>query len=199
MNPIFLWNLFSFRRQIKYVAITVVLLLSLPIIAVIFLTHVGVKQVSDELAVSTSGQSIEIKNPLNGTVLKKITGPFLWPIKGRISLEFGVSDLPYQPLHTGIDIAGPKGDSVVAFIKGKVIYADEISWGYGKHIIVDNGDNISSLYGHLDKIYLAKGQEVRQGQVIGTRGNTGWSTGPHLHFETRVFGIPVNPRIFLRI
>lgn len=199
MNPIFLWNLFSFRSQIKYVVISFVLLLSLPIVAVISLIHVGVKQVSDELAVSTSGQSIEIKNPLNGTVLKKIAGPFVWPIKGRISLEFGASDLPYQPLHTGIDIAGPKGDLVVAFMKGKVIYADEISWGYGKHIILDNGDNISTLYGHLDKIYVVKGQEVKQSQVIGTRGNTGWSTGPHLHFETRVFGIPVNPRIFLKI
>lgn len=198
MNPLLLWNIFSFRQEIKYVVTTFILVLCLPFIAVIALTHTGVDVVSDQLAVSTKNESVEIKNPLNGTVLKKIDGPFIWPIQGRITLEFGESDLPYQPLHTGIDIAGKSGDPVVAFMKGKVIYADEIAWGYGKHVVIDDGDNITSLYGHLSKIYVSKGEDVSQGQVIGLRGSTGWSTGPHLHFETKVFGIPVNPRIFLK-
>lgn len=197
MNPILLWNIFSFRQEIKYVAIAFILVLCLPFIAVIALTHTGVEVVSDQLAVSGQNQTVEIKNPLNGTVVKKIQGPFIWPTKGVITLEFGESDLPYQPFHTGIDIAGKAGDPIAAFIKGTVIYADEISWGYGKHIIIDNGNNISSLYGHLSKIYVTKGQEVKQGQTIGAEGSTGWSTGPHLHFQTDVYGIPVNPRIFL--
>lgn len=69
--------------------------------------------------------------------------------------------------------------------------------GFGKHIIVDHGDNITSLYGHLDKIFVIRGQEVKPGDIIGLRGDTGWSTGPHLHFQINVFGIPVNPRTFL--
>ncbi|MEP7167454.1 MAG: M23 family metallopeptidase [Candidatus Woesebacteria bacterium] len=198
MNPFLIWNIFSFRQELKYVATAFILVLCLPFVAIIALTHVGVKEVSDQLAtVSVIGQAVEIKSPLNGSVIKKVTGPFSWPIDGRITLEFGQSDLPYQIFHTGIDIARKSGDPTHAFMKGKVIYADEISWGYGKHIIIDNGDNISSLYGHLSKINVTKGQEVSQGQIIGLRGSTGWSTGPHLHFETRVFGIPVNPRVFL--
>lgn len=197
MNPILLWNIFSFRHEIKYVAIAFILVLCLPFIAVIALTHTGVEEVSDQLAVSGQNQTVEIKNPLDGTVIKKIQGPFIWPTKGVITLEFGESDLPYQPFHTGIDIAGKTGDPIAAFMKGTVIYADEISWGYGKHVIIDNGNNISSLYGHLGKIYVTKGEEAKQGQIIGAEGSTGWSTGPHLHFQTNVFGIPVNPRIFL--
>jgi murein DD-endopeptidase MepM/ murein hydrolase activator NlpD len=197
MNPFLLWKIFSFRQEIKYVALAFILVLCLPFVAVIALTQTGVSVVSDQLVVSSQKESVEIKNPLNGTVLKKIDGPFLWPIQGRITLEFGESDLPYQPFHTGIDIAGKSGDPVVTFLKGTVIYADEISWGYGKHVIIDNGNNITSLYGHLSKISVKKGDVVVQGQTIGQRGSTGWSTGAHLHFETRVFGIPVNPRTFL--
>jgi murein DD-endopeptidase MepM/ murein hydrolase activator NlpD len=81
---------------------------------------------------------------------------------------------------------------------GKVLYAGEISWGYGKHIIIDHGDNVISLYGHLDKIFVAKGDEIKTTtKVIGLQGRTGWATGVHTHFEIRVFGIPVNPRTFL--
>ncbi len=197
MNPFLLWNIFSFRQEIKYVALAFILVLCLPFVAVIALNQTGVNVVSDQLAVSTQNESVEIKNPLNGTVLKKIDGPFIWPIQGRITLEFGESDLPYQPFHTGIDIAGKSGDPVVSFLKGTVIYADQISWGYGKHVIIDNGNNATSLYGHLSKISVKKGDVVAQGQTIGLRGSTGWSTGAHLHFETRVFGIPVNPRVFI--
>jgi len=80
---------------------------------------------------------------------------------------------------------------------GKVIYAGEISWGFGKHIIIDNGNNIHSVYAHLDKIYVYNGEEVHPGNIIGKEGQTGWATGPHLHFQINIFGIPVNPRIFL--
>ena len=198
MNPILIWNLFSFRTELKYVAITFILVLCLPFVAIITITNTGVEVVSDQLAtVSVLNQTVEIRNPLNGTVRKYLSGPFIWPTTGVITLEFGESHLPYQPFHTGIDIAGKRGDPIAAFMKGTVIYAGEISWGFGKHIIVDNGNNVTSIYAHLSKMYVEKDQEVNQGQIIGTEGSTGWSTGPHLHFETRVFGIPVNPSTFL--
>ena len=103
----------------------------------------------------------------------------------------------YQIFHTGIDIANSSGTSITPFMDGQVVYAGEMFWGYGKHIIIDHGDNIRSVYAHLDKIYVFKGQRVVIGDEIGRMGSTGWSTGPHLHFEIRVYGIPVNPRVFL--
>jgi len=80
---------------------------------------------------------------------------------------------------------------------GTVVYAGEIFWGYGKHIIIDHGNNIASLYGHLDKIYVISGQKVKLGKIIGREGEAGWATGPHLHFQINIDGIPVNPRTFL--
>ncbi|HOX41287.1 MAG TPA: M23 family metallopeptidase, partial [bacterium] len=68
---------------------------------------------------------------------------------------------------------------------------------FGKHVIIDNGHHIESIYGHLDSIAVTVGQDVQAGTVLGTRGSTGWSTGPHLHFQINVYGIPVNPRTFL--
>lgn len=198
MNLFLLWNVFSFRKELIYVTTAFVLVLSLPFVIIFALTHAGIESVSDKLITENVGKNtVSIKNPLDGKVTLTIHGPFIWPTSGVITLEFGQSDLPYQPLHTGIDIAGSDGDPIAAFMKGKVIYADEISWGYGKHIIIDNGNNVTSLYGHLSDIYVKKDQEVQQGQIIGAEGSTGWSTGPHLHLETRLFGIPVNPKVFL--
>jgi len=81
---------------------------------------------------------------------------------------------------------------------GIVTYAGEIFWGYGKHVIIDHGNNVTTIYAHLNKIYVYKGQKVTTSDVIGGQGKTGWATGVHLHFETRVYGIPVNPRVFLK-
>jgi murein DD-endopeptidase MepM/ murein hydrolase activator NlpD len=80
----------------------------------------------------------------------------------------------------------------------KVIFAGEQSGGLGKYVVIDNGNYITSFYGHLSQILVVKGEEVTQtSQVIGLEGESGSATGPHLHFQTDVFGIPVNPRIFL--
>lgn len=197
MNLFLAWNIFSYRRELAYVATAFLLVILLPIIAVIVLTQTGINVVSDTLAeINEVTQVVELKNPLDGSIYKTIAGPFAWPTTGVITLEFAQSS-KYQLFHTGLDIAGKRGDPITPFMDGKVIYAGEISWGYGKHIVIDHGDNVTSIYAHLDKIYVAPGQEVEPGDIIGTEGSTGWSTGPHLHFETRVFGIPVNPRVFL--
>jgi murein DD-endopeptidase MepM/ murein hydrolase activator NlpD len=139
------------------------------------------------------------KIPLVARSLKTIYPEVVWPVLGKVTLEFGGSS-KYQIFHTGIDIAnaeGKIGDPIRPAMNGTVIYAGEIFWGYGKHVIIDHGDNISTTYAHLNKIYVYKGQVVSTIDTIGTMGNTGWSTGPHLHFETRIYGIPVNPREFL--
>lgn len=171
-----------------------------PVIGVILLTRVGINIISDKLVESNPiTQSIEIKDPTSGEIVKEIKPQVVWPVHGVITLEFGQSS-GYQVFHTGIDIANPVGqigDVVNPAMDGKVIYAGEISWGYGKHIIIDHGDNITTIYAHLDKIYVYNGQKVTITDTIGKEGQTGWATGPHLHFETRLYGIPVNPRVFL--
>ena len=205
MNPLFLKALitaFSLRRELKYVLLTFLGVALLPFIAVIILTQTGIDIVSDHLAtVDTQTNKVQIHDPATGKVIAEVSGLMVWPVHGVVTLEFGAIDLPYQPLHTGIDIATPNskiGDPLTSFMPGKVVYAGEIFWGYGKHIIIDHGNNITSLYGHLDKIMVIPGEEIKTtDQVIGLEGSTGWSTGPHVHFETRVFGIPVNPRTFL--
>lgn len=189
-------TLWSFRKELSYVLLAFLVVLAIPVIAVFILTHAGINLVSDTLVhIDETAQTIEIFNP-SGEKYKDLDVTTTWPVQGVITLEFGESS-SFQVFHTGIDIASKKGDSIIPLMPGKVIYAGEIFWGYGKHVIIDHGDNVTTLYGHLDKIFVVKGQEVKAGEVIGQEGRTGWSTGPHLHFEVRVFGIPVNPRKFL--
>lgn len=193
-------KLWSFKKELFYVSVTFLLVLLLPFIAVLVITNTGIQLVSDKLvSINTTTHKVEIHDP-TGKVVATIDAITTWPVKGVITLEFGESDLPYQPFHTGIDIAnasGKIGDPITPFMKGKVIYAGEISWGFGKYVIIDNGNNITSIYAHLSKIYVKKDDEVKSGDVIGLEGQTGWATGPHLHFQINVFGIPVNPRVFL--
>lgn len=201
MNPKLFLALFSYRNELKYVATAFLTAISIPIIAVILLTHIGLDIISDKLAqVDENTGNVQLLNPATGEVVEEVDLTVAWPAKGVYTLEFGESS-GFQIFHTGLDVANPVGkigDPINAMLPGKVIYAGQISWGYGKHIIIDHGKNISTLYAHLDKIFVVKGQEIPDTkQVIGRMGNTGWSTGPHLHFETRVYGIPVNPRVFL--
>lgn len=164
------------------------------------LVNTGINIVSDALVgINPDTLSILIKNPTDGSVVTEITKEVVWPVQGVITLEFAQSSM-YQTFHTGIDIANPHGqvgDPITPFMDGVVTYAGEIFWGYGKHVMIDHGDNITSVYAHLDRIYVHVGQELVVGDTLGTMGNTGWSTGPHLHFEIRVFGVPVNPRVVL--
>jgi murein DD-endopeptidase MepM/ murein hydrolase activator NlpD len=192
---------FSMKKEIKLLFFTVAVICILPVFTVILITQAGINMVSDVLAsINPITSLVEIHNPADGSVIESINEPRTWPTTGYISQEYGAIDLPYQPLHTGIDIANPNGqvgDPVGAFMKGKVIYVGETATGFGKHVKIDHGYHIVSIYGHLDSIAVTEGQEVDLGTIIGTMGSTGWSTGPHLHLQINVFGIPVNPRIFL--
>lgn len=196
-----IFTLWSFRKELKIVIAAFLVVLLLPVIAVIILTQTGINIVSDKLAtVDSTTNSVEIHDPTSGEVITIINSPMAWPVKGIVSLGFGVPHLPYQLFHTGIDIANPEGkigDDITPFMEGVVTYAGQTAIGYGKHVIIDHGNNVSSLYGHLDKILVYKGEKVKIGDVIGKEGTTGWSTGPHLHFQINIFGIPVNPTTFI--
>jgi len=194
-------TIWSFRKELQFVALAFLILISLPIIAVFILTHTGINIVSDALInIDPETQTVEIKDPTDSSQVTQITSAMTWPVSGVFTLLFGQSSA-YQIFHTGIDIANPQGqvgDPITTFMDGVVIFEGEKSWGYGKYIIVDHGNNIISLYAHLNRIYVYTGQEVKIGDTIGTMGSTGWSTGPHLHFEIRVYGIPVNPKTILQ-
>ena len=120
----------------------------LPVIAVILLTQVGLNIISDKLVDQNPiNQNIQIKDPTTGEVVSEINPTIVWPTKGIITLEFGQSSM-YQLFHTGIDIARNLNEPVNPAMDGTVIYAGEIFWGFGKHIIIDHGNNITTIYAH---------------------------------------------------
>jgi murein DD-endopeptidase MepM/ murein hydrolase activator NlpD len=194
------YTAFSFRNELKIVILAFMVVLLLPFVGLVVLVNTGINVISDKLvAVEEETQTIQILDPVDGSVVSQVEQAVAWPVHGVTTLEFGESS-GYQVFHTGLDIANGKGvvgDSITPIMDGTVLYEGELSWGYGKHIIIDHGNNITSLYAHLDKIYVYQGQPVKIGDEIGKMGDTGWSTGPHLHLEVRVNSIPVNPRRFL--
>jgi murein DD-endopeptidase MepM/ murein hydrolase activator NlpD len=120
---------------------------------------------------------------------------FIWPVPGQVTSGFGYRRGRF---HSGIDIAGPLGTPVVAVQEGVVIFAGNAGDGYGNYVDIRHPNGIVTRYAHGHQIYVSKGQYVQQGQVIMSRGNTGHSTGPHLHFEVRPGGgAPVDPLLYL--
>ncbi len=124
---------------------------------------------------------------------------FIWPVVGPITSPYGyrVDPVTHQyALHTGIDIGVPMGTPIHAAATGKVIVAQWLN-GYGYTIIIDDGGGIANLYAHQERFAVSVGENVQQGQVIGYAGMTGWATGPHVHFEVRINGKPVNPAPYM--
>ncbi|REJ84154.1 MAG: M23 family peptidase [Acidobacteria bacterium] len=142
--------------------------------------------------------------------------PSLSPLQGDnfvLTSPYGTRTNPFtkeSDFHAGIDLAAPTGTPVYAPADGRVNFASRYSvrqsvawWRYGNLVSIQHGDRFITLFGHLDSIAVKAGQEVRQGQLIGTVGNTGWSTNPHLHYEVRRLQgedddyRPVDPRIYI--
>ena len=147
---------------------------------------------------SASIQSMIARNRGSSTV-KVTSAGFMKPIGGRITSPFGWRTHPIfnsRTFHSGVDIAGPNRGSIRASNSGKVIYS---GWygGYGKVVILDhgvvNGRPTTTLYAHMSSIRVGQGQFVKKGEVVGYEGTTGYSTGPHVHFEVRINGKPNNP------
>jgi murein DD-endopeptidase MepM/ murein hydrolase activator NlpD len=121
--------------------------------------------------------------------------PTIWPVLGSIRSPFGGRSDPFSgegAFHTGIDLSASLGTSVHVTADGTV-QAVGYSGRYGKLIIVDHGNGVQTYYAHLSAYLVVAGQEVRRNEVIGLTGSTGRATGPHLHYEVRVAGTPVNP------
>ena len=125
--------------------------------------------------------------------------PSVYPVYGTTTSSFGTRKSPFgygSEFHPGIDISVPVGTPVKAAGKGVVTYAGWLS-GYGNVVIIDHGYGIQSVYGHNSQILVKVGQTVKRGDIIAKSGNTGRSTGPHVHFEIRVNGNPVDPMKYL--
>ena len=133
--------------------------------------------------------------------LRMAAAPTMWPVEGPVTGSFGERIDPFNgegAFHTGVDISAPYGQAVIAPADGAVAFAGE-SGGYGRLVILEHGQGISTRYGHLASFAVAEGQRVRRGDVIGYVGRSGRSTGPHLHYEVRIQDVPVNPHKYLRI
>lgn len=138
----------------------------------------------------------------SNNAVKFTGGKLAWPVPGMYNITdpFGLRFHPIlkvNRMHTGIDIATSYGSTVVAAASGKVIYAGWFG-GYGNAVIIDHGNGISTLYGHNASLLVKEGDMVTKGQAIAKSGSTGLSTGPHMHFEVRKDGVPVNPMDWLK-
>jgi len=200
MNLMLARLIVTFRKEVMVVLGVLFLLMSLPIIAVVELANVGVSAASSSLVtINTSTNKVEIRDP-NGNLVTTLDVMTAWPVAGVVTLEFGASDFPYQVHHTGIDIAdvrGKIGQPVTTFMPGVVSLVMNADNQYGRYVFIDHGNNIQSQYWHLSQALVTVGQQVKPGDVIGLEGETGLATGPHVHFQINVFGIPVSPRNFI--
>ena len=144
---------------------------------------------------STLGRGI-FSNPQ----IARTTVPSLWPVRGQITAGFGQRMDPFSgegAFHPGVDISVPFGTKVEAADDGIVLEAGPES-GYGNEILIDHGFGLTTKYGHLSRIFVVVGQELKRGQIIGAVGMTGKTTGPHLHYEVHINDAPVNPTKYLR-
>lgn len=125
--------------------------------------------------------------------------PSVWPVNGRLAGGYGRRSDPLSgegEMHKGVDIVAPIGTPVHAAADGVIVQA---GWngGYGRSVIIDHGHSYRTLYGHLSRLDVMEGQEIRQGETLGAVGTTGHSTGAHLHYEVHIGATPVNPYRFL--
>ena len=125
--------------------------------------------------------------------------PSIWPTRGWVTSDFGSRLDPLtaeRKMHEGLDIASSVGQAVYAPSDGTVVFIGTES-GYGKVLVIDHGYGVKTRYGHLSEILVHEGDRVKRADKVALVGNTGRSTGPHLHYEVRVNGIPENPRKFI--
>jgi len=125
--------------------------------------------------------------------------PSIWPVRGWVTSEFGPRVDPYtgqRKMHEGLDIAGPVGQPVYAPSDGTVIFTGT-EGAYGNILVIDHGYGVKTRYGHLSRILVHLGDRIGRGDEVALIGDSGRSTGPHLHYEVRVNGIAENPRKFI--
>jgi len=141
------------------------------------------------------------RNVTTADWIKANSAPSLWPVEGLVTGSFGERIDPFNgegAFHSGVDIGSSYGAPIVAPADGVVTLTDNLG-GYGKTIMISHGNGISTRYGHLSGFAVTAGQRVQRGDVIGYVGESGRSTGPHLHYEVRINDTPVNPYKYLRM
>ncbi len=141
------------------------------------------------------------RNVTTADWIKANSAPNLWPVEGQVTGSFGERIDPFNgegAFHSGVDIGSSYGHPIVAPADGVVTLTDTLG-GYGKTIMLFHGNGISTRYGHLSGFAVTAGQHVQRGDVIGYVGESGRSTGPHLHYEVRINDTPVNPYKYLRM
>lgn len=149
-------------------------------------------------AVSVSNSGMRLLPASQMTSIGVVPG--LWPVVGEITGHFGERLDPFSgegAFHSGIDIASHYGDEIRATADGVVEEADQRA-GYGRLVVIDHGFGVSTWYGHLSGFKAEVGMTVKRGDIIGYEGQSGRSTGPHLHYEVRIYNTPVNPWRYLR-
>ncbi len=140
-----------------------------------------------------SNYSVFSDNAPPPSVNKNSSTGYIWPTAAKVITQY------YGWRHLGLDIAGPVGTPLYASRSGTVLSSEcNYKIGYGCYILLDHGNGVQTLYAHASKLYVRAGDYVSQGQTIAAMGSTGWSTGPHVHFEVRVSGRRVNPLTYVR-
>lgn len=143
-----------------------------------------------------SGPGPELVNgQRKGVPVGQGSGTLQWPLRGVLYARFGMKG---KELHDGVDLAAPAGQPVKTAAPGKVLFAGEQP-GYGLIVIVEHQESLVTLYAHNRDLRVKTGQQVREGQVVATVGDSGRTSGPHLHFEVRKDGVPVDPLAFLGV
>ncbi len=148
------------------------------------------------------GDDIEAKQAAKGTSFADyyVSDEPVMPVEGaRITSRFGYRTHPITGnygFHTGLDLAAAEGTPVSSAFYGKAVEVGEDD-AWGKYVVMEHSENLATFYCHLSEVYVKEGAVIRQGETIGLVGSTGWSTGPHLHFEVRINGIRVDPEMLL--
>jgi murein DD-endopeptidase MepM/ murein hydrolase activator NlpD len=152
------------------------------------------------VAVGEEGQKLRALEGLTARLGKVLAAlPSRWPVRGTVNSEFGRRVSPWSGSHehhSGMDIAADIGTPVKAPAPGTVVFAGAMA-DYGTALVIEHGHEIRTLFGHLSRVHVTPGQKVERGQLVALSGNTGKSSGPHLHYEIQVKGQPVNPRAYL--
>jgi murein DD-endopeptidase MepM/ murein hydrolase activator NlpD len=156
--------------------------------------HRTLDQVDSELLTGEK-QKAELHRFLEDQKVLLASTPSIWPAQGWLSSRFGYRQSPFtgqKEFHKGIDISARMNAPIVAPASGIVTYVGK-DGGYGRVVRINHGHGVMTLFGHIEKALVKKGQRVKRGETIALVGNTGRSTGPHVHYEVHLNGVPVSP------
>jgi murein DD-endopeptidase MepM/ murein hydrolase activator NlpD len=164
------------------------------------LDHFYALKTSAMSGVATMAVGFGARNATLNDWVRLAAAPSLWPVQGRIMSSFGEREDPFNgegAFHRGVDIQGTFGQPIHSPADGVIVSA-EFRGGYGRTVMVDHGNGISTLFGHMSGFAVSIGQHIQRGDVIGYVGQSGRSTGPHVHYEVHINRTPVNPYKYLR-